>query len=59
MLNASAKWTAPSGRFSLMVWGRNLLNEHVITQAPTQSFGYVATYGSPPRTYGVTARVNF
>lgn len=59
MLNTSAKWTAPGGKLSFTLWGKNLLGAHVITQAPTQSFGYPATYGNAPRTYGVTARVNF
>jgi len=59
LVNASLKWTLPDDRVSFSLWGRNLLDEHVIAQVPTQSFGYAASYGNAPRTYGVSVRAAF
>ncbi|WP_375402993.1 TonB-dependent receptor [uncultured Sphingomonas sp.] len=58
-LNGSMIYTLPGGKASLMVFVRNLLDERVISQPTAQSFGYPVTYGSPPRTFGVGARVDF
>ena len=58
-LTTSLKYTFSGEKVSLTLWGRNLLNKVVLTQPTTQAFGYPATYGSPPRTVGVTARVGF
>ena len=59
ILNASLKWTLPGGRISVTAFGKNLFDNHVITQVTTQALGYPATYGSAPRTYGVMAQVKF
>ena len=58
MFNVSAKLTLPSG-LEFSVWGRNLLNESIITQASSQPLGYPTNYSSAPRTVGVTARYSF
>ena len=58
-LNASIKYTFPGKRFSVMAFGKNLLDEEVRTQPSSQGIGYPTTYGSPPRTYGIAARVQF
>ena len=58
MLNISAKLTLPSG-LEFSIWGRNLLDESIITQASSQALGYPTNYSSAPRTFGVTARYSF
>ncbi len=59
ILNSSIRWTPPGSKLSLTVFGRNLFDEKVITQASTQSIGYPATYGNAPRTYGIGASIAF
>jgi iron complex outermembrane receptor protein len=59
IVNTSVKWTLPGDAVSLSVWGKNLLDEKVITQVTTQSIGYPATYGNAPLTFGATASVKF
>lgn len=59
ILNSSVKWTLPGDRISFGLFGRNLLSEKVITQVPTQTLGYPATYGMAPRTYGASAEIKF
>jgi iron complex outermembrane recepter protein len=60
MLNASVTWTAPGGNLSVVVWGRNLIDERIasalLQDAPT---GYTADYSNPPRTFGVSLRYQF
>ena len=59
ILNSSIGLTLPGGRFNVSVFGRNLLDRHVITQSSTATTGYSAVYGQAPRTYGVAARIHF
>jgi len=57
--DASARFTPKGGRYTVSVWGRNLSNEvEVLGYTPV---GATFAFGSPtpPRTYGVTATVNF
>lgn len=50
-LRASLVWTAPSGRWDLSVWGRNLLDEIIFASATA---GSTTTFAiGEPRTYGV------
>jgi iron complex outermembrane receptor protein len=59
LLNASVKWTRPSRRYDLRLWGANL------TGAEYYSFGSESiAYGQqfspePPRTFGVTAGMHY
>jgi iron complex outermembrane receptor protein len=59
LLNASVKWTHPSHRYHLRLWGANL------TGAEYYSFGSEAiAYGQqfspePPRTFGIAADMHF
>lgn len=57
-VDARAIWTAPSGDWSVSLWGRNLTEELTRTH---QSVFLGANFGSynPPRTYGVTLDWNF
>ncbi len=57
LLNTSLEWRSSNDNLSLMVWGRNLLDKKIITNASTQAPGYPATYAQPPRTFGVTGKV--
>ena len=59
LLSTSLGWTTPDKRYTLSVWGRNLLDERIIFNASSQGVGYPVSYGQAPRTYGVTARLNF
>jgi iron complex outermembrane receptor protein len=59
ILNASVKWTLPGDRLSFTLFGKNLFDNHVITQVSTQGLGYPATYGSAPRTYGILVQLKF
>jgi iron complex outermembrane receptor protein len=58
MLNASLKYTLPGERVSISLFGRNLLDEHILSFVTTQTYGFDANY-APPRTYGIAARLNF
>ncbi|HKY82336.1 MAG TPA: TonB-dependent receptor [Sphingobium sp.] len=58
LLNVSATWTSPNGRYSIGVFGRNLFNE--------QAFGYAniapgagaqVDYTNQPRTFGANFRL--
>ncbi len=61
-VNAGVRYTTASGRWSLDLWGRNLTDHFIITNnivsAPLYSSVRVGSL-APPRTYGVTASVNF
>ena len=61
-VNAGIRYTTASGRWSLDFWGRNLTDHFIITNniisAPLYSSVRVGSL-APPRTYGVTASVNF
>jgi iron complex outermembrane recepter protein len=61
--NGRVTWTSESEKYSVSLWGNNLTNKKYFTEVlESGAFnpqlvgqGYVA----PPRTYGVTASVNF
>lgn len=57
LLNSSLRWNLPGNRVSLTVFGRNLLDKKIITQAITQGLGYIAIYGNAPRTFGIAAAI--
>ncbi|WP_174273239.1 TonB-dependent receptor [Sphingomonas bacterium] len=58
MLNSSLAWTTRDRRLTLTVWGRNLFDKRIIFNASSQAVGYPISYGQPPRTYGLTAKVS-
>lgn len=57
LLNATLEWRSPDDRYSLGIFGRNLLDEIVLNNATTQAIGYPVSYAQPPRTFGVTGKV--
>ena len=59
LVNTSLAWTSTDKRYTVSVWGRNLLDERIIFNASSQAIGYPTSYGQPPRTYGLTGRLNF
>ena len=59
LLNASLTWRSRNDHYSLSVWGRNLLDRIVLNNGTSQAVGYPVSYGQPPRTYGVTARLTY
>lgn len=58
MVNASIRLTLPNNRVSFSIFGKNLLDETIISSPTTQTFGYDVTYAAP-RTYGIAARFKF
>lgn len=58
-LNSSVRWTSPDETYSVSVFGRNLLDERVISQATSQAIGYPISYGQPPRKFGIIGTVSF
>jgi iron complex outermembrane recepter protein len=59
MLNSSLKFTLPGTRISLTVFGKNLLNEYVITTVSSTRPALIAIDAFAPRTFGVEARYTF
>ena len=59
LLNASLGWTSRDSRYGVTVFGRNLLDRIVLNNGTTQAIGYPVSYGQPPRTYGLTLRLNY
>jgi iron complex outermembrane receptor protein len=56
-LSASAKWTAPSGKWDLTFWGRNLANGHNYSQLSLSAYGVFAA-PNEPRVYGARIGVH-
>ncbi len=59
LLNTSLTWRSEDERYSVAIWGRNLLDEIILNNATSQAIGYPVSYAQPPRTFGVTAKVDF
>ncbi len=60
LVNASLAWTSTDSRYTVSVWGKNLLDERVLNNATTQGPGYPISYGGQaPVTFGVTGKVSF
>jgi iron complex outermembrane receptor protein len=53
IVNASVKWTSPSGRWSIQGWGKNLTSDEYYSFVSESAFGYAGS-PAPPRTYGLT-----
>jgi len=58
LVNGAISWTAPSDRFTVSLWGKNLSNAVVANALISSALGSLSQY-QPPRTYGVSARVKF
>ncbi len=59
LLNASLGWSTEDKRYSVTLFGRNLLNEIVLNNGTTQAIGYPVSYGQAPRTFGATLRYQY
>lgn len=61
LLNARIGWTAPDGRTTVALWGKNLLDKRYSTQlrANVGPNGMTIQTLAPPRTFGVSARYQF
>ena len=60
LLNSSLALTSRDARYTITIWGRNLLDKRVLNNATTQAPGYPISYGGQaPRTYGLTGKVSF
>ena len=53
-VNAKLNWVSASGRYNASIWGENLSNAEVRTNAGTTANGNHYVSFAPPRTYGVT-----
>lgn len=58
LVGLRAEWTDPSDRFTLAVYGDNILNEKYYSQVIYHSPSIGTVWGAP-RTWGVSARVKF
>ena len=58
-LNTSLEVKLPGNQVSVMAWGRNLLDNQVISFGSATVNGYTAQFYAPPRTYGATVRFRF
>lgn len=57
-LAATAKWTAPGGRWDVTLWGRNLTATNSYQQYSLSAYGVFA-YPNEPRSYGARVGVHF
>ena len=58
LLDARLAWTSTSGAIEVAVWGKNLTEEDYIAHMYVIGPGGIGVWGAP-RTYGVTATLNF
>ncbi len=56
--DATVSWTSTGGGLEVSLWGKNLTDEDYISHMYVIGPGGIGIWG-PPRTYGVTATVNF
>ncbi|HKP79903.1 MAG TPA: TonB-dependent receptor, partial [Phenylobacterium sp.] len=59
LLNATERWTSPDGHYFVSVWAKNLLNKRYDYAVNILTPAGLIGNGAPPRTYGVTAGVEF
>ena len=58
LVNASLEWNDPSGRYSVTLYGKNILNQHYETDAAPISLVTVLVDGSPA-IWGITLKAHF
>jgi iron complex outermembrane receptor protein len=58
LLNSSVAWTTKSGRYSVRVWGMNLLNQYYYSYAAEGGFRF-ASSAAAPRTFGITLGAHY
>ena len=58
-IDASAKYTDPTGTYTLEIWGKNLTDELIVRHAIVSSYGGSVELYAPPRTFGVTLSTQF
>jgi iron complex outermembrane receptor protein len=58
-IDASAKYTDPTGAYTLEIWGKNLSDELITKHAIVSSYGGSVELYAPPRTFGVTVSAAF
>jgi iron complex outermembrane recepter protein len=56
LLNVSAGWRSPDGKYSVTAWGRNLTDEYYYVQGVPSGYGDIYTPAAP-RMFGVDLRV--
>ena len=59
MVNTSARWTAPGGRFDLTLWGKNLSSAKWYAMGGATTLGGEYYSAGDPRTFGVTVGAHF
>jgi iron complex outermembrane receptor protein len=59
LFNASIKWSSPSRRYDVRLWGANLTDDEYYSSG-SETIAYGQQFSpAPPRTFGVTAGVHF
>ncbi len=59
IVNASVSWRSEDGRYGVRLYGNNLLDKAVFSQAGSLTTGYEADYPNPPRIYGIKFEVSY
>lgn len=58
-LDASVAWKSENGRYGVRIYGNNLLNKAVFSQAGSLTTGYEVDYPNPPCIYGVKFELSY
>lgn len=58
LLNASARWLTPDGRYGVKIWGNNLTDKRYRSQGVGTGLGWIGAWGAPI-TYGIDLMANF
>lgn len=58
MLNTTLKYTMPNEQVTFTIFAKNILDKAILSFPVTQEHGFDANYEAP-RTFGISARVNF
>jgi len=59
ILNASVMWEPAGGQYRLRMFASNILDRSVVSQAVTETTGYIADYTNPPLVFGGSFTVEF
>lgn len=59
IINSSIRWTSDSGHLNVRVWASNILGEKYYAYVSTQGASGTKYSPAAPRTYGISAGVNF
>lgn len=59
IVNASVTWEPVEGEYRVRIFGNNILDKAVVSQAATEPTGYIADYTNPPFVFGGSFTIDF